>query len=582
VTLSSTWTSTSPLSRLANNGTGAYDFPALMHLMKAESEGKRTIQALADKILLSQLLDNLGVPQLPRLLETRATGEELHRIIEGFLASLEGPPRDAETSGEEGTPRCPESTQDEKKSPGEQRDWSMVVKPVHLSNARGVLVFTRKSWHELGYTLEKLLDKVDQSMGEQAGETESAALRTLLPGLLIQPRYVSAVGYKLPLEVRVTTLWGVARSGIWWWGTTGNNLEAPQRTVWMVRRQAHPGKVSDQDTWEALHEHKGESAGFTEALRIFTRYMPAMAAYAEHIARGVGAPFLRSDFFVGDPEWGVRLNEVAYGSGIEYRTSQEGSKTKMCYDGPAMAQILQDGFRQCRFRAVPEHFLNRLGAKGGRYQDLVVSPVPEHERPLLPAGATLVDDPELKQISPAECQTPPAAARQLEYSQAYRGDPQPGAEYQRAVSKRRAVSLSSRLASSRIVDSVPDQHGLSPKMYTRRLISPSRRRISRSRQLTLQGHATPHPSVPVFTSPQKPALVAQNLVQPSRPTTTVGSPITRTRPAVIAPVVFWSASMTPATVPRAQVTAAPFSKCAPYVTYRRVPGVGLPVAMPCQ
>jgi len=415
-----------PLSRLANNGTGAYDFPALMHLMKAESEGKRTIQALADKILLSQLLDNLGVPQLPRLLETRATGEELHRIIEGFLASLEGPPRDAETSGEEGTPRCPESTQDEKKSPGEQRDWSMVVKPVHLSNARGVLVFTRKSWHELGYTLEKLLDKVDQSMGEQAGETESAALRTLLPGLLIQPRYVSAVGYKLPLEVRVTTLWGVARSGIWWWGTTGNNLEAPQRTVWMVRRQAHPGKVSDQDTWEALHEHKGESAGFTEALRIFTRYMPAMAAYAEHIARGVGAPFLRSDFFVGDPEWGVRLNEVAYGSGIEYRTSQEGSKTKMCYDGPAMAQILQDGFRQCRFRAVPEHFLNRLGAKGGRYQDLVVSPVPEHERPLLPAGATLVDDPELKQISPAECQTPPAAARQLEYSQAYRGDPQPG------------------------------------------------------------------------------------------------------------------------------------------------------------
>merc|ERR1712070_424856 len=140
-----------------------------------------------------------------------------------------------------------------------------VVKPVHLSNARGVLLFAQRSVQE-GFTPERLAQHMDQCMDEEAAETESAALRTLLPGIIIQPRYVCVVGFRAPLELRVSTLWGKARVGQWWWG---RDLEAkdevPQRNVWLVRRLISSTEFNDDDTWEVVHEHPGGNTGFTEA-----------------------------------------------------------------------------------------------------------------------------------------------------------------------------------------------------------------------------------------------------------------------------------------------------------------------------
>lgn len=55
-----------------------------------------------------------------------------------------------------------------------------------------------------------------------------------------------------------------------------------------------------------------------------------------------------SDFFVGNSKWGVRLNEVAYGSGLDYRRRGAASKPMgsawvggLMDDGPAIAEILQ-------------------------------------------------------------------------------------------------------------------------------------------------------------------------------------------------------------------------------------------------
>merc|ERR1719197_302796 len=47
---------------------GNFDWPGLMEAMKVESAGKITIQALSDKLVLSRILDNLQMPQMPMLL----------------------------------------------------------------------------------------------------------------------------------------------------------------------------------------------------------------------------------------------------------------------------------------------------------------------------------------------------------------------------------------------------------------------------------------------------------------------------------------------------------------------------------
>lgn len=381
---------------------GGMDFSTLLKAMKEESAGKRTIMALADKLVLSQLLDNLGVPQMPCFFKTRSSGEALGAEVRELVARLEAldPPREDVAAVQGGG-----GDGDQPADLDPNITWEMAIKPVHLSDATGVLLMTKEKWVERGFTAEKLAEHMDKYMLERARQNESAALRSLTPGVIVQPRYRSAVDFKCPLELRVTTIWGRARVGIWWWGRIGlPRTEAPQRTVWMVRRPQTPGTLSDDDFWEPLHEHPGGNEGFDEAVRLFKKHMPAMAAMAELIATSVGAPFLRSDFFVGDERWHIRLNEVAYGSGVDYRNSLEGVR-RLQDDGPTLAYILQEGQRLCKRRA-PETFLAPLGARGNTYPELVVEPLPTEERLELPA--TCIPDPpdDIVTMPNERCQTP--------------------------------------------------------------------------------------------------------------------------------------------------------------------------------
>lgn len=205
---------------------------------------------------------------------------------------------------------------------------------------------------------------------------------------------------------------GKAHIGIWWWGRRAANpdLESkkkPQRTTWLVRRPKVVGKLSSNDDWEVLHEHAGQNRGFDKALDLFKQEMPRMAAAAEAIATEVGAPFLRSDFFVGSEKWGVRLNEVAYGSGCDCKRRAAGA---LIDDGPVIAQILQEGFKVCRERAAPEHFLSQLGAQGSTYEDLEVVEVPETQRhvPQIPSPQRLRT---MSVVPATECETPQARTR---------------------------------------------------------------------------------------------------------------------------------------------------------------------------
>jgi len=318
----------------------------LMDTMKAESKGKRTIQVLGDKILLGKLLSNLGVPQMPVLYATY--NEAKVADLQDFVDTLAN---------------------------GRPEAFDLVVKPTHLSNGTGALFLSADTWRSRGYGAQKLASHMDTYLVQRAADTESEALRSLLPGFLIQPRYRSCISFGAPLEMRVVTLWGKARVGVWWWGrpnaasgsvaggaSTGS---APQRTTWLLRQAVRPGCFSEDDGWEIIHQHKGHNPGFDAAVELFRRAMPAMAIAAEAIATAVGAPFLRSDFFVGSGRWGVRLNEVAYGSGIDYR--RKGSGAELVDDGPAIARILQEGHALCKQRYKPEYFLAPLGADGTSY-----------------------------------------------------------------------------------------------------------------------------------------------------------------------------------------------------------------------
>mmetsp|Transcript_17128 Transcript_17128/g.30662 ORF Transcript_17128/g.30662 Transcript_17128/m.30662 type:complete len:941 (-) Transcript_17128:244-3066(-) len=348
----------------------ALDFQGLMKAMKAESGGKLTIQALSDKIFLSRMLDNMGMPQMPLLLELRDPAcipEEVSRFV-GNCCSGTHPGLDGE--------------------PGSHQEF--IVKPCHLSNGEGVCSIQHVTEARKEETTKFLEDHLKKFMDRSAQEFESQALQSLRAGFIVQPKYRSCVDFPMPLELRVVTMWGKARMGVWWWGPPGMPNSAAQRNSWFVRRPATRGELSDQDRWEVVHEHHGVNPGFETGLRHFLRHMPKMAATAEHLATVVGAPFLRVDFFVGSPQWGVRLNEVAYGSGTQHRRPSEAGGMLLVDDAPAMAQILREGMAQCTERLPAEQFLSRLGARGSNYAELSVEKLPAEERLTMPEGTLQV------------------------------------------------------------------------------------------------------------------------------------------------------------------------------------------------
>lgn len=199
-------------------------------------------------------------------------------------------------------------------------------------------------------------------MAERAHETESAALQSLIPGFVVQPKYKSCFDWGFPMEIRVVTLWGKTRLGIWWWGARDPNVNTIrwERNAWIVQIDGQAGKQ-----WQVLHENHNKSQDYEQALQLILQAMPKMSKAAERISTALGTPFLRSDFFVGSPKWGIRLNEVAYGSNIEMRRFAN-NFSGYTDDSAAIAQILQDGHKRCT-RQPPDYFLSRLGAEGQSY-----------------------------------------------------------------------------------------------------------------------------------------------------------------------------------------------------------------------
>eukprot|EP00929_Paragymnodinium_shiwhaense_P071356 TRINITY_DN36285_c0_g2_i1.p1 TRINITY_DN36285_c0_g2~~TRINITY_DN36285_c0_g2_i1.p1 ORF type:complete len:759 (+),score=128.85 TRINITY_DN36285_c0_g2_i1:97-2373(+) len=350
------------------------DFLQLMNRMKEASEGKVTIQALADKLLLCDFVDNIGVRQMPALLRIDDP-ETASAKVADFMQ------HDAVKAADGG---------------------ALFVKPSHLSNATGTkrlggpTGFQPSSADEKKEALETLQNHVSKFMAEKARDDESLALQSLRPGFLVQPAYESAISYGCPLEMRVITVWGKARMGIWWWGDAGQGQQATHshRNAWFVRRPAAAGELSSSDSWETIHEHPGGNPAWEAAVALFQAQMQEMAVAAERVAAAFGAPFLRVDFFVGSTKWGLRMNEVAYGSVLQHRRRSRreprpgiAGGCRLADDGYAIVKLLKDGMRLCQKRSSAETFLRRVGASGASYEDLRVVQPPDgaNREPLWPA-----------------------------------------------------------------------------------------------------------------------------------------------------------------------------------------------------
>jgi hypothetical protein len=358
---------------------GSADLKLLMDAMKVESDGKQTIQALADKIMSSQILENLEIPCLPNLLAVwdSVTREEVAEVIDREMVD---------------NPDCED----------------IVIKPTHLSSGQGVCSITALQPGERDEVVDWLTQHMQEFMAVQAAAHESLALQSLRPGFIAQPRYKANVHFKLPLELRVVALWGRVRMGIWWWGRAAANCDHPHRNVWIVRQPTTNEELSDHDDWKVIHGHTGSNPGFEKAIEIFKQHMPVMVSHCEKLATAVGAPFLRADFFVGNSKWGVRLNEIAYGCGCDYRNRGADENGRIFDDGPAMARILQEGMALCQERLPPSEFLPKLGVDGDTYAEMTVQPLKSPLPPLQHDDGHALED---SIISDVRCETPPPTAR---------------------------------------------------------------------------------------------------------------------------------------------------------------------------
>merc|ERR1719401_3180472 len=122
------------LRKKLEGASGIITLSELLKVMKKDSAGKRSIQAIGDKIILSKILENLDVPQMPLLFATH--GDAYSVDVEQFVSGL--------------------------KTEDNESAYDIVVKPTHLSDGTGLLVLSEKKWVDEKWDGAKLKDHMDK------------------------------------------------------------------------------------------------------------------------------------------------------------------------------------------------------------------------------------------------------------------------------------------------------------------------------------------------------------------------------------------------------------------------------------
>lgn len=155
-----------------------------------------------------------------------------------------------------------------------------------------------------------------------ADPSESKALHDIIPGVIVQEKYPAPAGMQSPIEVKLQTVWGKTYMGVFWKGYRENNNREYnpnfEDNAWVVPDKSGGWAVKFASYYG--NKKVGQTGPtHNELAAIIMEHMPAMVDQAEYLTKKLGASFLRVDFFL--PPWrgsSLKLNEVAYGSGIWY------------------------------------------------------------------------------------------------------------------------------------------------------------------------------------------------------------------------------------------------------------------------
>mmetsp|Transcript_62749 Transcript_62749/g.99120 ORF Transcript_62749/g.99120 Transcript_62749/m.99120 type:complete len:1087 (-) Transcript_62749:8-3268(-) len=315
----------------------------LVCTIRCDSVNKLTPQALSDKLVRHRIVSNLGIPQMPVHYLVQGNSVEKAEVENFVLTHLCGP-----------------------------QSHPVAIKPTHLRNGVGVIFVGRVAPEDGPQpTVNYLVHHMNKYLAQRPESCEHCEDDLLKPGFMAQEKYEAFLGFDRPLELRVFVLWGRCRLASWW--SHGAN-SGDQPIVTLARNLVHNSRSGSTDEWSVLHSRAGSDPMYYKALEVLQCEVQTIAATAESLATEVGSPFLRADFFVGSERWGIRLNDVACGDALNnslLELSDESSNSHAL----AIAHAIRDGHSLCQRRFPPEHFLSRLGVRGGCYKDMVVMDV---------------------------------------------------------------------------------------------------------------------------------------------------------------------------------------------------------------
>merc|ERR1712187_19857 len=103
-----------------------------------------------------------------------------------------------------------------------KNNFEFIMKPTHLSSGEGFLAMSTQKWKRESWTAETLYFKMLEILTKVTDKHESKALQTIIPGVIIQPKYPAEPCMGAPLEVKLQTIWGEPYMGVMW-----NGYEAP-------------------------------------------------------------------------------------------------------------------------------------------------------------------------------------------------------------------------------------------------------------------------------------------------------------------------------------------------------------------
>merc|ERR1712232_135672 len=80
--------------------------------------------------------------------------------------------------------------------------FEFIMKPTHLSSGEGFVAMSTRKWKKEKWTAKTLYFKMLELLTKVTDEGESKALQTIVPGVIIQPRYPAEPCMDRPLEVK--------------------------------------------------------------------------------------------------------------------------------------------------------------------------------------------------------------------------------------------------------------------------------------------------------------------------------------------------------------------------------------------